>query len=163
MPRRPIAESIKTEPVARLLGEIRPLIALFDRSSKRQSCLGLLYTVSVLGNTMVQLKAHRSTIAQPKPRYGHLSKIDPVFASLKEVLDKRFSQLWSLPLEELKIAYRNAPVALPEDVPVAGEDYQVSDREISTRDGANIGLRIYGPMQTKTGAVLVLKAHGGGK
>jgi acetyl esterase/lipase len=68
-----------------------------------------------------------------------------------------------LPLGELKIAYRNAPVALPEDVPVAGEDYQVSDREISTSDGTKIGLRIYRPMQNKTGAVLVLKAHGGGK
>ncbi|OAL33235.1 hypothetical protein AYO20_07552 [Fonsecaea nubica] len=111
---------------------------------------------------MVQLNRHRTTTAQPKPRYGHLSQIDPVFANLKDALDKRFSELWSLSLDDLKTAYRNAPPALPEDVPVTGKDYQVSDREMSTRDGAKIGLRIYRPMQSRAGAVLVLKAHGGG-
>lgn len=112
---------------------------------------------------MVQLKPNRVGNAQPKPKYGHLSKIDPVFASLREAIDKRFNNLWTLPLDELKAAYKNAPVALPEGAPQAGKEYQVSDQEMLTRDGAKIGLRVYRPIQATTDAVLVLKAHGGGK
>lgn len=111
---------------------------------------------------MVQLKPSPSTIAQPKPRYGHLSKIHPEFEPLKETIDKRFTALWSLPLDDLKTAYRTAPVAFPEGVPQAGKEYQVSDQEIPMRDGAKIGLRVYRPIKTKENAMLVLKAHGGG-
>lgn len=111
---------------------------------------------------MVQLKPSPSIITQPKPRYGHLSKIDPQFEPHQEAIDKRFTALWSLPLEDLKAAYRTAPVALPEGAPQAGKEYQVLDHDIPTRDGAMIGLRVYSPIKAKENAILVLKAHGGG-
>lgn len=122
----------------------------------------LLRLLPLLSNTMVQLKPSPSTVAQPKPRYGHLSKIHPEFELLKEAIDQRFTTLWSLPLDDLKTAYRTAPVALPEDAPQAGREYLVSDQEIPMRDGTKIGLRVYRPIKTKENAVLVLKAHGGG-
>ena len=111
---------------------------------------------------MVQLKQSGSTIAQPKPEYGHLSNIVPEFAPLKEETDKNFAALWSLPLDDFKSAWLTAPVALPEDAPQPGKDYEVSDQQISVRDGANIGLRVYRPMKDTKHSTLILKAHGGG-
>lgn len=111
---------------------------------------------------MVQLKPSSSVTAQPKPEYGHLSQLDPDFAPLQDQLDKNFAALWSLPLAELKDAYRNAPVALPEGVPESGKDYEVSNQQIRMRDGTEIELRMYRPMKRVENATLVLKAHGGG-
>ena len=111
---------------------------------------------------MVQLKSSGSTVAQPKPKYGHLSEIDPVYAPLKEEADRNFAALWSLPLDDFKNAWLTAPIALPEGVPEPGKDYQVSDQQIPMRDGAKVGLRVYKPMKDTKNAVLVLKAHGGG-
>ncbi|EXJ92461.1 hypothetical protein A1O3_01012 [Capronia epimyces CBS 606.96] len=111
---------------------------------------------------MVQLKPSSSAVAEPKPKYGHLSKIDPDFAPFKEAIDQRFKTLWSLSLEDLKAAYKNAPVSFPEGAPQAEKDFQVADQEISVRDGTKIGLRVYRPIQAKPNAILVLKAHGGG-
>ncbi len=111
---------------------------------------------------MVQLEPSNSTVTQPKPKYGHLSIIDPEFAPLKEETDKNFAALWSLPLDDFKIAWLTAPVALPEDVPHPGKDYEVADQQIPMRDGTKIGLRVYRPVKYAENATLVLKAHGGG-
>ena len=112
---------------------------------------------------MVQLKAVDPAIAQPKPKYGYLSEIDPDFAPLREETDKNFATLWSLPMEEFKVAWLYAPVPLPEDAPLPGKDYEVSDQQIPVRDGAKVGLRLYKPVKPVEKAVLVLKAHGGGE
>lgn len=112
---------------------------------------------------MVQLKPVDAAVAQPKPKYGYLSEIDPDFAPLREETDKNFAVLWSLPMDEFKTAWLNAPIALPEDAPQPGKDYQVSDQQIPVRDGAKVGLRLYKPMEPVENAMLVLKAHGGGE
>ena len=111
---------------------------------------------------MVELKLNDLTTAQPKPEYGHLSKIDPEFAPLKEETDRNFAALWSLPVAEFKNAWLTAPLVLPEVVPEPWKDYEVADRRIPVRDGAKIGLRIYRPIKHAGNATLVLKAHGGG-
>jgi acetyl esterase/lipase len=112
---------------------------------------------------MVQLKPSGTAIAQPKPKYGYLSEIDPEFGPLREETDKNFAALWSLPMDEFKVAWLNAPLVLPEDAPQPGKDYEVSDQQIPVRDGAKVGLRLYKPVKPVDNAVLVLKGHGGGK
>jgi hypothetical protein len=77
---------------------------------------------------MVQLKPVDAAVAQPKPKYGYLSEIDPDFAPLREETDKNFSVLWSLRMDEFKTAWLNVPIALPEDAPQPGKDYRVSDQ-----------------------------------
>ena len=112
---------------------------------------------------MVQLKPSSAAVAQPKPKYGHLSEIDPEFAPLREETDKNFAVLWSLPIDEFKAAWLSAPVLLPEDAPQPGKDYLVSDQQVPVRDGTNVGVRFYKPIKPVNDAVLVLKAHGGGE
>jgi hypothetical protein len=70
---------------------------------------------------MVQLKPSGAAIAQPKPKYGYLSEIGPEFAPLREETDKDFAALWSLPLAEFKVAWLNAPIAVPDDAPQPGK------------------------------------------
>ncbi|EXJ84559.1 hypothetical protein A1O3_05228 [Capronia epimyces CBS 606.96] len=111
---------------------------------------------------MVQLEPSGPGLKAPKPKYGHLSEIDPDFAPLKEEADKNFAALWSLPLDEFKAAWLTAPVALPNNAPQPGQEYSVVDQEAPVRDGSRIGLRVYKPLDPPTNAVLVLKAHGGG-
>ena len=112
---------------------------------------------------MVQLQPSDPAVAQPKPKYGYLSEIDPEFAPLREATDESFAALWSLPMDEFKVAWLNAPVPLPDDAPQPGKDYEVSDRQIPVRDGAKVGLRLYKPIEPVENTVLVLKAHGGGE
>jgi hypothetical protein len=115
---------------------------------------------------MVQLQPSGPDLLKPKPKYGHLSDIDPEFAPLKELADQNFAALWALPLEEFKATWLSAPVPLPSNAPVPGTDYLVSDRTVPVRDGTEIGIRVYKPMSAKnsvTRTVLVLKAHGGGE
>jgi hypothetical protein len=114
-------------------------------------------------DTMVQLKPSDAAVAQPKPKYGYLSEIDPEFAPLKQEIDKNFAALWSLPLDEFKLAWLNAPVAVPDDAPQSGKDYEVSDQQIPVRDDTKVGLRFYKPIKPVENAILVLRAHGGGK
>lgn len=97
------------------------------------------------------------------PKYGHLSEIDPEFAPLQAQVDEMFTKLWSLPLDEFKAGWLNAPVNLPENAPKPDEDYVVEYKESTVRDGAKIGLKIYRPLKPASKALLVLKAHGGGE
>lgn len=119
--------------------------------------------MAVIPLEMVNLQGSDSAVASPKPKYGHLSEIDPQFALVKEAADQSFVELWKLPLDEFKAAWLAAPVPLPEDAPQLGVDYTTTDEEIAVRDGTKIGIRIYRPIKPVKNATLVLKVHGGGK
>ena len=112
---------------------------------------------------MVQLGSSGPALANPGPRYGQLAEADPGFAPLKVEVDEMFTNLWSLPLDEFKAAWLTAPVSFPDNAPQPGRDYSVVDREVTVRDSARIGLRVYGPSKPSTNTVLILKTHGGGK
>jgi len=111
---------------------------------------------------MVQLKPSGPALAQPKPKYGYLSEIDPEFAPLREEIDKNFAALWQLPMDEFKAAWLSAPVPLPEDAPLQGKDYEIEELQVPVTDGTKVGVRLYKPIKPAKDAVLVLKAHGGG-
>jgi acetyl esterase/lipase len=111
---------------------------------------------------MVELKPSAQDTVQPKPKYGHLTDIDPEFAPLKAPTDEAFAQLWSLPMAEFKMGWLTTPPALPENCPVPGKDIEISDIQVPVRDGTKLGVRIYKSVKPQKDAVLVLKAHGGG-
>ena len=111
---------------------------------------------------MVNLRANDTHPVQPKEKYGHLSKMDPDFAPMKEGVDQQFDTMWALPIEDFKSAWVNAPLVLPDDVPQPGKDYEVEDREASVRDGTKLGVRLYKPKPGAGSDTMVLKAHGGG-
>ncbi|PVH71235.1 lipase [Cadophora sp. DSE1049] len=112
---------------------------------------------------MVNLKPWSTTIAEPKPKYGHLSKIDPAFAELKDTIDAQLKDVWNLPLDEFKTASKTAPLALPQGCPELGKEIDISDIHAEARDGTKLGIRIYKSKKTEPkNAVLYLKAHGGG-
>ena len=112
---------------------------------------------------MVQLKPSGPALAQPLPKYGSLSEIDPEFAPLREEIDKNFAVLWGLPMDEFKAAWLSAPVPLPENAPQQGKNYEIEELQVPVRDGANVGVRLYKPVKPVENGVLVLKAHGGGE
>ena len=113
---------------------------------------------------MVELKPSSPATSEPKPRYGHLSKINPSFAEVKDTLDAQFKSLWALPLRDFKQAWLDAPVPLPEGCPQPGKDIDISDHEAVARDGTKLGIRVYKSIKTQVdNATLYFKAHGGGE
>ena len=113
---------------------------------------------------MVNLRARDSIIiAQPKPKYGHLSALSPDFAPLKDAADQSFEELWQLPFDEFKAKWDSFPPALVDDSPKVGKDITVEHVKITTSDGSAIELRIYKPIDPVPNALLYLNAHGGGK
>lgn len=70
---------------------------------------------------MVQIKPSKQDNAQPKPKYGHLSEINPDFAPLKEPTDEAFKGLWALPMDEFKQGWLTTPPALPPNSPIPGK------------------------------------------
>jgi hypothetical protein len=96
------------------------------------------------------------------PKYGHLSKIDPSYAPLKENVDKTFAEIWELPMDEFRASWR-APPVLPEDIPVPGNQIEITHQKVPVRDGSEVELRVYKAKNPVKDAVLFLVAHGGGE
>jgi acetyl esterase/lipase len=99
-----------------------------------------------------------ATTLSSTTKYGHLSKIDPSFAPLKEETDKRFNTLWSLPMKEF-LAVWLLPLDLPEDIP---KDLNITQREVPVSDGTQIEIQLYKSKTVPPNALLYLKVHGGG-
>jgi hypothetical protein len=84
------------------------LFAIHTRETRESPRAAGIHSES---ENMVQLKPSSVAVAQPKPKYSHLSEIDPEFAQLREGTDKNFAVLWPLPMDEFKAAYLSAPVS----------------------------------------------------
>lgn len=112
---------------------------------------------------MVLLKPIEPGAVVPKPKYGHLSKIAPEFVPIQAELDVSSKVLWELPLNEFKLAWKSLPPILAEDDPVIGRDIQITHQLVPARDGTNIEIRIYKPLNPQVRAPLFLNAHGGGE
>jgi hypothetical protein len=111
---------------------------------------------------MVNLKPSGNKPPQPKPNYGHLSETHPEFIPLKEGADKDFAGLWQLPYDQFKKAWDSFPPALLDDSPVEGKDVTIEHMKVPVRDGTQIEIRIYKPVNTVPNALLNLNCHGGG-
>ena len=108
------------------------------------------------------VKEIENGVVQLRPRYGHLSTLNPEFASFKDAVDKEFSALWELPMDEFVEAWKKAPPALLEDSPVVGKDIMVEHTKVLVRDGTLIEIRIYKSITPVDNAVLNFNTHGGG-
>jgi acetyl esterase/lipase len=60
------------------------------------------------------------------------------------------------------MAWRAAPLALPDGCPKCGIDIEIKDSEAPVRDGTKVPIRIYKSNKAQQKATLYLKAHGGG-
>ncbi|KAH8648237.1 lipase esterase family protein [Ilyonectria robusta] len=96
-------------------------------------------------------------------RFAHLSNPDPSWqkvAAKQQSLEKLADGLYCLPMTEFrKVAY--GPPPLPANAPVIGTDITVEQAEISVRDGARIGLRVYRPIEDGSNRLLFFNIHGG--
>jgi acetyl esterase/lipase len=111
---------------------------------------------------MVNTGSPLAGAVQPKPRYGHLTAIDPDYAPLKDAMDKIHETLWAPPLKEFLNAARSAPAVLLDDCPKVDEDITIEHRKVPVTDGTMIDICIYKPKPPVSDALLNLNAHGGG-
>jgi len=111
---------------------------------------------------MVNIKAIKNDNVQVKPRYGHLSTLNPEFASFQGAIDKEFNALWELPMDEFVEAWKTAPPALLEDSPVIGRDITVEHMKVPVNDGTLVEIRIYKSSSPTDNAILNFNTHGGG-
>lgn len=93
-------------------------------------------------------------------KYAVLSTIDPGFAQMQKVVDDSQTQLWALPLDQIRALLKEpAPQFLPEDIP---QDLDIHDSEVAVRDGTKIGIRVYKAKDVRPHAPLLFSMHGGG-
>jgi hypothetical protein len=109
---------------------------------------------------MVHLKPSEPGTVQPKPRYGHISKIAPEFVPLQAETDADLKALWELPIDEFKHAWKTTPPALAKDAPVPGKDFQIIHQLVPVKDGKKIEIHIYKPVEPEPEALLFLNAMG---
>lgn len=100
-----------------------------------------------------------------RSQYTHFSDANSAWqsvASKQREIDKISRELLALPIEKFrKIAYKPPP--LPEDAPIPGKDLNITQGEVSVRDGTRISIRIYKPLNPPDAALLFFNVHGGGK
>lgn len=94
--------------------------------------------------------------------YAKYSEVDPEFAPIQPFVEERVKELFSLPLDQLKVAYGGPGTPMPEDLPTTDE-IKIEDIEIPVRDGTKIGLRIWKSKDIKPRAPLMVVYHGGGE
>lgn len=67
----------------------------------------------------------------------------------------------ALPIEKFRqIPYRPPP--FPSNSAIPGEDIAITERCATVRHGAKIMIRIYRPLASMIGNLLIFNAHGGG-
>lgn len=96
----------------------------------------------------------RTDLSSPHPEWMQV-------ADARRLLDNKAKVLLSLSAEELrKIPYQPAP--LSSNAPVPGLHLNISQRQVTVRDGTDILIRIYQPLRLSKGHLLYFNIHGGG-
>jgi acetyl esterase/lipase len=99
---------------------------------------------------------------KPLPKNGHLSKIDPAFASMKDAAEAAVAGLWQYTDWPSFRAAWSVPPLLPDYCPKPDKDVLTSTRMVPVRDGAEVEIKIYKSPNVERNAALVFKMHGGG-
>ncbi|CAI6094598.1 unnamed protein product [Clonostachys chloroleuca] len=95
---------------------------------------------------------------QPLPKHGHLSKMTPEFAELKDATDQMFKPMWEITdMATLLKVGRTDPGTTYEDRGIVTEFIQ-----FPASDGTLIELKIYRQPKVQENAALILRLHGGG-
>lgn len=96
---------------------------------------------------------------QPLPKHGHLSKMTPEFAELKDATDQMFKPMWEITdMATLLKVGRTDPGTTYEDRGIVTEFIQ-----FPASDGTLIELKIYRQPKVQENAALILRLHGGGE
>lgn len=87
------------------------------------------------------------------------------WAPFKQSWDEQTKKMADMSLEETRKIFAEAPLALPENAPVPGEDIEITEEKAPVRDGSEIVLRIFRNLKVKGDgkSTLILKIHGGGE
>ncbi|OIW23612.1 hypothetical protein CONLIGDRAFT_649638 [Coniochaeta ligniaria NRRL 30616] len=99
---------------------------------------------------------------KPLPKNGHLSKVDPSFAAIKDAADAAVAGLWEAKDWPTFRKLWDMPAQIPEWCPKEGQEVLTSTRLVPVRDGATVEIKVYKSRNVKKNAALVLKMHGGG-
>ena len=100
--------------------------------------------------------------AKPGSKNGHLSELDPAFASMKDAADAAVATLWNgLDWPAFRQAWRT-PGQLPEGCPQEGKDVVSTYQQVPVRDGAKVEIKIMKSPNVQKDAYLALRTHGGG-
>ncbi|PGH04238.1 hypothetical protein GX51_03583 [Blastomyces parvus] len=98
-----------------------------------------------------------------RSKYGHLAAPHPVFETLKDEASKLVESIYAIKdIEQFKAAWNAFPPVLFDDGPVVGQDITIEHTNIAVRDGAEVELRIYKPINPAPDASLLFVSHGGG-
>lgn len=82
-------------------------------------------------------------------------------AEIQKQRDSRIEGLLSNPIEQLRdVPY--VPPPFPDTAPQEGRDIEITRESVKVRDGNEIPLRVYSPLPSAGGDLLVFNAHGGG-
>ncbi|KAK9777149.1 putative Lipase esterase family protein [Seiridium cardinale] len=78
-----------------------------------------------------------------------------------EKIERVIETLYSLPIAEFrKVPYRPPPMST--DVPIPGRDISIREAKVPVRDGHDISIRIYEPLNLGQNHMLFFNIHGGG-
>ncbi|RFU78357.1 esterase lipase thioesterase [Trichoderma arundinaceum] len=100
---------------------------------------------------------------RPLPKYGRYSELDPEFAKIKPIVDNMMENMWQpeMPFEDFRKAWLNNSPA-PKGCPEEGKDVLTETRMIPVRDGAEIEIKLYKAISTRSSPAMVIRYHGGG-
>lgn len=103
----------------------------------------------------------------PGPRHGHLSQVeDTSFAHLPMLADEALQKSWGFgtdsTIQDFREAISSSPPRLSAHCLRLKEHLETSYRQIHTRDGYEIQLKIYKKRTAGRNATLAFKMHGGG-
>lgn len=98
-------------------------------------------------------------------RFAHLSNPHSEWENIAESqrkIDEKLEALYELPINEFrKTPYQPPPLSV--HAPEPGRDLDISESQVTVRDGTKIGVRIYRPLVVSKNHVLFFNIHGGGK
>lgn len=99
-----------------------------------------------------------------QPRFAHLSTPDPAWITVEKqqkAVDEYAKKLYDLPIDKFReIPYK--PAELPSNTPVPGRDILIREAHVTVRDGTQILIRIYQPINVSSGHLFFFNTHGGG-
>jgi hypothetical protein len=114
--------------------------------------------------TFFMMTANTNTKSTLQSSLEHLSKPSAAWetvAARQLELEPLLDRVYNLPIEEFrKIPYKVPP--LPANVPLQDRDLSIREDNVTVRDGTQINIRIYEPLDRSTGHLLFFNVHGGG-
>ncbi|KAL0942755.1 lipase esterase [Colletotrichum truncatum] len=100
---------------------------------------------------------------QALPKFGHLSKKNPIYEAAEGAIDAAYSTLWAQPdFPSFRKAAGDADAVMPTGGPDRYRDVTTELMHFKARDGHEVELKVYKSPEVGPNAVLMYRMHGGG-